>query len=107
MTIRGKSALRKKRLKTLDLGPRRVAVSYSAPAVGWMSTSLRGVLCLRGQLVPQDAYEGEVPVPLGEVEPVPDHEPVGDLEADVAAVDVDLAAGRLREESADLERSGL
>src|SRR4051794_35253494 len=50
---------------------------------------------------------GQVPVSLGEVEPVADHELVRDLEADIAHGDVDLAARRLGQQGADLEGGGL
>src|SRR5215211_1320325 len=54
----------------------------------------------------QDTHVGEVPIPLREVEPVPDDEAIRDLETDVADGNVDLAALRLRQECADLERGG-
>src|SRR5262249_3018123 len=50
----------------------------------------------------EDADVREVPVALGEVEPVADDEPVRDLEARVADGHVDLAPLRLRQECADL-----
>ena len=49
----------------------------------------------------------QAPVALRVVEAVADRKPVGDLEADVAAADVRLAPGRLREERAHLERRRL
>src|SRR5262245_53636343 len=108
MTIRGKSALRKKRLKAGPRGlGRRVAVSYSAPDAVWMSLWLGVFFCLGRKFLPEDAHEREVSVALGEVQAVPDHELVRDLEADVTAVNVDLPAGRLRQEGADLERGRL
>jgi hypothetical protein len=55
----------------------------------------------------ENCHVREVPVPLGEVEPVPDHEAIRYLEAGVANVDLDLAALGLRQQRADLERRGL
>src|SRR5205085_1910692 len=49
----------------------------------------------------------QVSVPLREVEAVADHEPVRDLEADVAHGDVDLPALRLRQKRTDFQRRGL
>src|SRR5512145_1298952 len=108
MTMSGKSALRKKRLKEREPRlDRRVASSSSAPERRRMRIPLGALLRLSRQLVPENADERQVAVPLREVQAVPDHEPVGDLEPDVAAVDVDLAALRLRQERADLERGRL
>src|SRR3981081_996783 len=45
--------------------------------------------------------EGEVPVALSVVQPVADDEAVGDLEADIACRQVDLAPGRLGQQRAD------
>ena len=61
----------------------------------------------RDEIGVQDPDVGQVAVPLGEVEPVADHEAIRDLEADVADGHVDLAPLRLGQERADLERRGL
>src|SRR5436190_2573361 len=55
------------------------------------------------QLLVQHADVGQIAVALAEIEPVADHEPVRDLEADVAHRHVDLAPGRLRHQGAHLE----
>ena len=99
--ISGKSALRKNRLKTGCLLEGRVATRASAAAA-----RVPTLLCFGDQVVAHDPDVGEVAVALREVEAVPDHEAVRDLEADVAAVDVVLTPLRLRQERADLERRG-
>src|SRR5919198_506292 len=101
MTIRGKSALRKKRLKGGPFLQRRVAASYSCPFAGWFSDAL---LSLCHQLVSQNPNVGQIAVALGEIEPVADHEAVRNLEADVAADDVVLASLGLRQKGAGFER---
>src|SRR6266516_422989 len=58
---------------------------------------------LGDQLLAEDRDVGEIAVPLAEVEAVADDEPVGDLEADVAHGNVDLAPIGLRHQSTDLE----
>src|SRR5206468_7293762 len=58
---------------------------------------------LRHEIFVQDTHIGQIPVPLGEIEAVADHEAVRDLEAHVADVDLDLAPIRLRQQGADLE----
>src|SRR5438067_726462 len=100
MMISGKSALRKKRFT--DSSERRV------PAVLSLLTHfLRAGLRLGfDQCGIEYADIGQVPVPLGEIEPVADHESVGDLEADVAHGHVDFPPFRLRQERADLEARG-
>src|SRR5439155_25235384 len=55
------------------------------------------------EVVMQNSHVGQISVPLGEIEPVADHEAVRDLEAHVADVHVDLAPLGLRQEGADLE----
>src|SRR4249920_3924083 len=71
------------------------------PANGFLSGSFGD------QFFAQYADIRQVPVSLREVEPVADHEPIRDLEADPADVDVDLPPGRLRHQRGDLERGGL
>src|SRR6266545_559631 len=98
MTIRGKSALRKKRLKRVPRSfGRRVAAGCPATR-----TPLRV-----GEFRAKDPYIRQVAVSLGKVKAVADHEPVRDLEADVAAVHLVLPSLRLGEEGADLERGRL
>src|SRR3990172_1624063 len=106
MTMSGKSALRKKRFKK---APWRytVAARSSVPEPPWFSGLLTLLLRLAYQLFPEHTHEGKVPVALGEVEAVADHEAVGNLEADVAAVDVALAPLRLGHERAHVERGRL
>src|SRR5262249_60938926 len=58
------------------------------------------------QLRVKYADVGQVPVSLGEIEAVADHESVGDFEADVPDRDVDLAALRLRRYASDRGASG-
>src|ERR1700756_1598211 len=103
MMISGKSALRKKRFKREASrsgyqclgGYRRFAPGGYAPLTG-----LGPVPDLSGV---EDAHVRQVPVALGEVEPVPDDEAVRDLEADVAHGYVDLASLGLRQQRADLQ----
>src|SRR5207245_10335305 len=52
-------------------------------------------------------YIGQLTVSLGEIEAVADHDPVRDLETDVADGHDDLAARGLRQESTDLEAGRL
>src|SRR5437868_182706 len=101
MTTRGKSALRKNRFTRYPSA--RVAASQAS-----LRAPERFALGPFGnQIFAQYADVGQVPVSLREVEPVADHEPVRDLEADPADVDVDLAAGGLRHQRRDLERGRL
>src|SRR5437763_7449326 len=94
MTTTGKSALRRKRFtNSLSAGYQRLF----SPTMAQLDRSRH---CVRVQY----GHVGQIPVPLAEVEAVPDHELVRDLEAGVADADVDLAAGRLRQERADLQR---
>src|SRR5829696_8018518 len=95
-TIRiGNAALLKKRL----MGRLSVAVGTCAKC-RWT----------KGRRAPasgvQDRHVGQVPVPLGVVEPVPDDEAVGDLEPHVAGAELHPAALGLREQRAHLERAG-
>ena len=55
----------------------------------------------------QYAYIGEISVPLGEIEAIPNHELVRDLEADIPHGNVDLTAPGLRQQRTDLELGGL
>src|SRR2546429_9856066 len=61
---------------------------------------IRALRALRHQVTVQNPYIRQIPVSLGEIEAVADHEAVRDLEADVADGHVDLAARRLRQEGA-------
>src|SRR5207247_9502930 len=61
---------------------------------------------LGDQLLAENGDVGKVPVALVEVEAIPDHEAVRDLEADVAHGNVDLAARRLGHQRADLQGGG-
>src|SRR5215207_6825933 len=97
ITSRGKKALRKKRF-TLDEG--------SSPLRGHLALSGE-VFRVRDQRLVQDAHVREVSVLLIEVQSVADDESVRDLEPDVADGHVDLAALRLRQKRADLERGWL
>src|SRR5437763_14780952 len=58
----------------------------------------------RGCLAFQRGHERQVAVALAVVQPVADDEAVGDLEADIAGRQIDLAAGGLRQPRTDLER---
>src|SRR6202035_4136705 len=85
MMISGKSALRKKRFTRPRFG------GYLTPA---QLTLIRGPWLRpfrgnQGRIEHPDVRQ--IPVALGEVEPVADHEPVRDLEADVADRHLDLA----------------
>src|SRR6478672_12005264 len=94
ITTTGNSALRRKRFTdSLSAGYQRLCSQTMA-----LLRRLRD--CVRVQY----GHVGEIPVPLPEVEAVADHELVRNLEARVADGDVDLAAGRLRQQRADLER---
>src|SRR5919197_3771303 len=109
MTISGKSALRKNRFK----GPLLAGYQPNTPL------KLRGMYQIRvtrpgvfdgdgaDQVWIKHAHVGQIAVPLGEIEPVADHEPVRDLEADVADGNIDLAPAGLGQEGADLEARGL
>src|SRR5206468_9510983 len=68
---------------------------------------LKRIFGLGCELVAEDADVRKISVALGEIEAVADHEPVGNLEPDVAADDVVLASVGLRQQGADVERSGL
>src|SRR6266567_7147229 len=95
MTTTGKSALRRKRFtKLLETGYQCPDPPTRGPRAG-----LR-----QGRRVEYGDVR-EIPVPLAEIEPVPDHELVRDLEARIADGDVDLPPRRLRQQGADLERS--
>src|SRR4051794_5265077 len=100
MITSGKRALRKKRFtEPLSAGyqPRfELLPSFEGKNPSELSA-------LGHQLGVKYADVRQVPVPLGEVEAVADHEAVRDLEADVADGHVDLAPVRLGEEGADLE----
>src|SRR3954462_3986573 len=94
MTTTGKSALRRKRFtNSLSAGYQRLFSQTTAHSSG-SRDGVRVEYC----------HVGQIPVPLAEVEAVPDHELVGDLEARVADADVDLPARRLRQKRTDLER---
>src|SRR6476620_6659953 len=101
MTIRGKSALRKKRFTVVSYaqGSREDSSFGRAPILSsgpfWH------------QVVAEHTDVGQVPVALREVQPVADHEAVRNLEADPAHGHIDLAAGRLGQERADLQRGRL
>src|SRR5690348_14890789 len=102
MTTRGNSALRKKRFTST----RRVAAW--SPGTAPRESDVHERLMPPGdQIGVQNAHIGEIPVPLGEIEAVTDHELVRDLEADIAHGNVDLAAAGLRQQRADLERRRL
>src|SRR5947208_11607712 len=93
MTTTGNSALRRKRFtNSLSAGYQRL-FRQTMTRPSWLRNGIRVEYC----------HVGQIPVPLAEVEAVPDHELVRDFEARVADTDVDLAARRLRQERADLE----
>src|SRR6187399_309291 len=94
MTTTGKSALRRKRFTDPLIG--RVPAVYP-PNEGPLRRLRQGVWIQYGHV-------RQIPVALAEVEPVADHELVGNLEARVADVDVDLAPRGLGQQGADLER---
>src|SRR5438876_3091536 len=100
MMTSGKSALRKKRFTRC---PGR-GYQRNAPVTGRRHPRLR---VGQHERFVEHADVREIPVALGEVEPVSDHEAVRDLEARVTHRDVDLAPLRLRQERADLEARGL
>src|SRR5438874_2314465 len=81
----GKSALRKKRFTRALVGGYQPPRPVKAPDSGAFGDQVRV----------EHAHVGQVPVPLREVEAVPDHEVIRDLEADVAHRHVDLAPRRL------------
>src|SRR4029079_19233815 len=98
MTIRGKSALRKKRF---------TVGSYAQGSREDSSARLPPVLFsgpLGHQMLAEHPDVRQVPVALRKVQSVADHEAVRDFEANPANRHVDLAAGRLGQERADLER---
>src|SRR5471030_396737 len=99
MTMSGKNALRKKRFtESLCSG---YPNGFSPPGV---LRSASGQSDTFGeQILVQHPDVGQIPVPLGEIEAVADHELVRNLEADIADVHLDLAASRLRQKRADLE----
>src|SRR3954453_20888554 len=66
-----------------------------------------GAVARRRLLLRQRGDVREVAVALPDVEAVADGELVGDLEADVARRQLDLAAVRLGQQGADLQRGGL
>src|SRR5579884_1844833 len=96
MMTSGKSALRKKRFTGSPGGGYQRHVVVTAPR----GPRLRA---FEHERLVQDADVGQIPVALGEVEAVPDHEAVRDLEARVADRDVDLPALGLGQQRADLE----
>src|SRR3954447_23864655 len=100
ITMSGKNALRKKRFtKALPSGYRsRRARGYRVNRAARTRSRALG-----HEVRAQHADVGQVPVALGEVEAVADHELVRDLEADVADGNVDLAPFWLRQQRADLE----
>src|SRR5436190_7740111 len=104
MMTSGKSALRKNRFTNPLSAGYQPRFELQRPPKGG-DRPFSGAL--RHQLRIQYAHVGQVPVSLGEIEPVPDHEPVGDLEADVADGHVDFAPIRLGQESADLQAGRL
>src|SRR5581483_6587355 len=67
----------------------------------WNPPPLRGALC---SAMPEDADEGNVAVLVARVEPVPDHEAVLDLEAEIVDGDPRPRAPRLVQERAQLHR---
>src|SRR3954470_10310385 len=103
----GKAALLKNRLTGLGL----------PPAQGRNEGRLAGVFCGSARFPPaffayshrllggiiKDRDIRELAVALGVVEPVADHEAIGDLEPHVADLDVRLAPLRLGEQRAHLE----
>src|SRR6266550_4228681 len=97
MTTTGKSALRRKRFTNSLIG--------RVPAVYYLNDRPSGPL--RHCVWIQYGHVGQIPVSLAEVQAVADHELVGNLEAGVTDVDVDLAPLGLREQGADLERRGV
>src|SRR3954470_22167846 len=82
MMISGKSALRKKRFTELCAE----GTSGHAGLTHFLGGELRPGGDQRGV---ENAHIGQIPVPLAEIEPVADHEPVRDLEADIAHRHVD------------------
>src|SRR3954452_8412992 len=93
ITTTGKSALRRKRFtNSLSAGYQRL-----------FSQTTARLSRLRDGVRVEYGHVGQIPVSLAEVEAVPDHELVRDLEAGVADADVDLAARRLRQQRANLE----
>src|SRR5215217_3405232 len=100
MTIRGKSALRKKRFIGLE----------SQSTKGNVTTRLKSASSASHfvhKLVTQNGDVRQVPVPLRKIEAVADHVPVRDLEPDVPDGHLDLAAAVLHEQRADLQRRGV
>src|SRR5438093_11274026 len=79
---------------------RSVAWSSDARGRGWGSRSG----AVGGRLEGADVRQ--VPVLLREIEPVPDHELVRDIEPDVADVQLDLLDALFPQERRDLERGG-
>src|SRR3954466_1775720 len=93
MTTTGKSALRRKRFtNSLSAGYQRL-FSRTMTRVSWV----------RHGVPVEEGHVGRMPVPVAEIEAVADHEVVRDLEPGVPHADIELAALRLRQESADLE----
>src|SRR5438552_9613243 len=93
----GKSALRKNRF-TSESSSQGSSLLFPVRPAG------RALRPFGNQVVVEYADVGQVPVALGEIEAVTDHEPVRDLESDPAHGDVDLAPLRLGEQCHDLER---
>src|SRR5258707_1343528 len=96
----GKNALRKKRFTMVSSQGSRVPAPW---VIGITLPRPKPSDTLRHQIGVQNAHIGQIPVSLGEIEAVADHELVRDLEADIAEGDVDLPPRRLRQEGADLE----
>src|SRR5215211_2748299 len=87
------------------LGSRSSAVTTSTvpPSSEWVPPTLTGAAALV-YLPPEGADERQVAVPLGVVEPVPDHEHARDVEGLVLHRHLDPQLVRLAEQHADLER---
>jgi len=85
MTTSGKSAERKNRfMGPLSAQGTNQYEAYRVPGLDYLER-------WRKQMLVQYADVGQVPVPLGEIEPVPDDELVRDLEAHIAHRNVDFA----------------
>src|SRR5580765_1650787 len=104
MMIKGNSALR----KNLFTGSKEGSSLYrSHPVPGPWIPGRNMALMRRNQVWMQHRDVRQVAIPLREVEPVADHELVGDLETDETDRHLDLASLRFRQQRADLERCRL
>src|ERR1700722_12702734 len=104
IAMSGMNALRKRRFTKTPRSGYRKAFRRGA---GFPSCPPLALHALRQQLHVKPPHVGEIAVALGEVEPVADHEAIGDLEADVAHLDLDPAALGLGQERTDTEARGL